>query len=60
MGRPLDLVRENLQDIPKKRAHGVEPGGRHLMVMSENDSALGILLEEGIISEEDTELILGA
>lgn len=56
----LELVRENLKDLPREGRGGREPGGRHLMVLSENESGLDILLDEGIITNDDTELILGS
>jgi len=56
----LALVRENLQDLPRMGKRGPEPGGRHLMILSENESGLDIMLEEGAIANEDTELILGS
>ena len=51
---PLELIQRNLEDLPD----GEMPGGRHLMILSENDSGLGILTEAGHLN--DTEFICGS
>ncbi|KAL7825428.1 hypothetical protein AOLI_G00326350 [Acnodon oligacanthus] len=53
--KTIDLVKENLQT---KKIAGLE--SRYLLLMSSNNAALSILLSQGIISYDNTEIIFGS
>ena len=53
---PLELIKENLKDLPSETG----PGGRHLMVLSYNESALEMMVDEGLLTPENSEFILGS
>jgi hypothetical protein len=54
----LDLLTENLRDLPDENSH--EIGARHLMVLSEHESALQILQDKGIIASSRAKIIYGS
>ena len=57
---PMDLVLKNLKDVKTLN----NPGGRHLMVLSDNNAGLDILLEpyNGVaeVTAENTKIIMGS
>lgn len=52
----LDLIRGNLKDLPNDDF----PGSRHLMVLSDHESALQVLKDKGIIEMDKTTVLNGS
>ena len=52
----LELIKKNLADLPTAQ----EAGSRHLMVLSEHESALQILVDKGIVDLSRATILFGS